>query len=603
MADRTPTGREFTERGEQLYADAQLHLACWARNYEAIDAIQQQNEEGDMCVDEHSALGLRVAVAQTARYHHDGVSSSTECLLCLERTQDVLARVNVKPSSQKRVLAGLRHACAAFAAAEDPRAFEQTIQACFAAPAGDDFGYRESLSRSFTRLRDTHRAADPRARAEQLRQALGGAGPAASAQDALVGVERLLRDVEDNYLPTPKLADFVATLDADPREAPGFVSVHGARAAPEPAFAPQPPPPPRFAQPPPAPRFAQPPPPPPQQPRFAPASPAGRAPPPPPARRSPAPPPPPRRAPATPDTGARATAGGGSPRSFGFGDSDDEIESPAPSVSESQAGAQDLTGLLPGALRRGKNAKGSRKRRRWTAEEEKAVADGYQLYGDKWAKIKREFSVFQKNGRTDQDIRDKFRNLKKKDPTLASPVRAPADGTDDEDEAAAAPAAAPKRRRTSGGAAPAPAAKPAARRTPPAAPPAAHVPPDTWVPVAAEWCRKRLVAAPGCQVHVTTVRDAFARSTKLPAAHAGALREALKRPKSRDSKAFKAELVKLVHGNLKPQVVINGKNQQGIAEFKLKGAHVADDDDEAASDGGAPEPPAEEEEEEEEAEE
>ena len=260
---------------------------------------------------------------------------------------------------------------------------------------------------------------------------------------------------------------------------------------------------------------------------------------------------------------------------------------------------------------RGKNAKGSRKRRRWTADEEKAVKDGYQLYGDKWAKILREFSVLKKGGRTSADIRDKWRNLVKKDPALAGPPkRAPADGrTDDEDdedeeEEEAAPAPAPKRRRSSGGAAPAPA--PAAAPPPPAAapapaaPPAPRVPADAWVPVCAEWCRKRLVAEPDAKVHISTVRDAFASSTALPAAHAGALREAFKRPKSRESKAFKKTLEAIVKGNIKNQVVIDGKNQVGILHFRLKGDHVADDDEEVLSDAGAAEPAAEEEEEEEE---
>ncbi len=295
-------------------------------------------------------------------------------------------------------------------------------------------------------------------------------------------------------------------------------------------------------------------------------------------------------------------------RSFGFGsDDDDEISEPAP-VSESQAAAEDLTGLLPGAPVRGKNAKGSRKRRRWTADEEKAVRDGYQLYGDKWAKILREFSVLKKGGRTSADIRDKWRNLVKKDPALAGPPkRAPADGrTDDEDdeeeeeEEAAAPAPAPKRRRSSGAAAPAP---PPAAAPAPAAPPAPRVPADAWVPVCAEWCRKRLVAEPDAKVHISTVRDAFASSTALPAAHAGALREAFKRPLSKASKAFKKELEKIAKGNIKNQVVIDGKNQVGILHFRLKGDHVADDDEEVLSDAGAAEPAAEEEEEEEEEEE
>ena len=126
------------------------------------------------------------------------------------------------------------------------------------------------------------------------------------------------------------------------------------------------------------------------------------------------------------------------------------------------------------------------------------------------------------------------------------------------------------------------------------------VPADAWVPVCAEWCRKRLVAEPDAKVHISTVRDAFASSTALPAAHAGALREAFKRPKSKESKAFKKTLEAIAKGNIKNQVVIDGKNQVGILHFRLKGDHVADDDEEVLSDAGAAEPAAEEEEEEEE---
>ena len=99
---------------------------------------------------------------------------------------------------------------------------------------------------------------------------------------------------------------------------------------------------------------------------------------------------------------------------------------------------------------------------------------------------------------------------------------------------------------------------------------------------------------------ISTVRDAFASSTALPAAHAGALREACKRPKSRESKAFKKTLEAIVKGNIKNPVVIGGKNHVGILHFRLKGDHVADDDEEVLSDAGAAEPAAEEEEEEEE---
>ena len=65
------------------------------------------------------------------------------------------------------------------------------------------------------------------------------------------------------------------------------------------------------------------------------------------------------------------------------------------------------------------------------------------------------------------------------------------------------------------------------------------------------------------------------------------------------SKAFKKTLEAIAKGNIKNQVVIDGKNQVGILHFRLKGDHVADDDEEVLSDAAA-EPAAEEEEEEEE---
>ncbi|CAH0380341.1 unnamed protein product [Pelagomonas calceolata] len=473
--DTTPPDREFCARGEQLYVEAQLDLACWRRSYPQIEHLKAAVADRELAVDSNSPLGLRVAIAQAARFHHEGVSSSRECVLCLEMTLNILTHIHVKPWNNQ-------------------------------------------------------------------------------------------------YCPEPKFAKIIRG-DAAAGAAPGFVEAAGA-AAPEPAFAPQPPPPPRFAPPPPAL---------PPQPRFPPASPARRAPPPPP-RRSPAPPPPARRSPAaprsppppppppprraaTPDTGARATAGGGSPaRSFGFGsDDDDEISEPAP-VSESQAAAEDLTGLLPGAPVRGKNAKGSRKRRRWTADEETAVKDGYQMYGDKWAKILREFSVLRKGGRTSADVRDKFRNLVKKDPALAGPPkRAPADGrTDDEDD---------ERRGGGGGA--------GAR---------AEAPPLV---------RRRRAGAGAGRRAAAAGRGARARRAAGAARAGGRVGPRLRRV-SRESKAFKKTLEAIVKGNIKNQVVIDGKNQVGILHFRLKGDHVVDDDEEVLSDAGAAEPAAEEEEEEEE---
>ena len=261
--DTTPPDREFCARGEQLYVEAQLDLACWRRNYPQIDHQKAEVAARELAVDPNSSLGLRVAIAQAARFHHEAVSSSRECVLCLEMTLDVLARVHVKPWNvhAKRALADLRRAAMLFAEGEGPQAFEQALQRAYASPADrgpDSFDYCAELARAAARLR----AADPYAR----RRALGDGDAATAARAALAGVERMLLDIENQYCPEPKFAKIIRG-DAAAGAAPGFVEAAGA-AAPEPAFAPQPPPPPRFA----------PPPPPPASPPLAPARPRRCAP-------------------------------------------------------------------------------------------------------------------------------------------------------------------------------------------------------------------------------------------------------------------------------------------------------------------------------------
>ena len=65
---------------------------------------------------------------------------------------------------------------------------------------------------------------------------------------------------------------------------------------------------------------------------------------------------------------------------------------------------------------RKKLAKGStrRKPRRFTAEETQAVEVGYQLHGNKWAKILSQSAVLRKGGRSSDDIQRKWLNLEKK---------------------------------------------------------------------------------------------------------------------------------------------------------------------------------------------
>ena len=49
--DTTPPDREFCARGEQLYVEAQLDLACWRRNYPQIDHQKAEVADRELAVD------------------------------------------------------------------------------------------------------------------------------------------------------------------------------------------------------------------------------------------------------------------------------------------------------------------------------------------------------------------------------------------------------------------------------------------------------------------------------------------------------------------------------------------------------------------------
>ena len=140
--DTTPPDREFCARGEQLYVEAQLDLACWRRSYPQIEHLKAAVADRELAVDSHSPLGLRVAIAQAARFHHEGVSSSRECVLCLEMTLNILTHIHVKPWNvhAKRALADLRRAAMLFAEGEGHAQAQRRIR-IDGELAGRDLGF------------------------------------------------------------------------------------------------------------------------------------------------------------------------------------------------------------------------------------------------------------------------------------------------------------------------------------------------------------------------------------------------------------------------------------------------------------------------------
>lgn len=59
-------------------------------------------------------------------------------------------------------------------------------------------------------------------------------------------------------------------------------------------------------------------------------------------------------------------------------------------------------------------ARGRRKRRVWSQEEIDELMEGYNKFGAQWAHILAVSPHMQATGRTGNDIKDKYRNLKKK---------------------------------------------------------------------------------------------------------------------------------------------------------------------------------------------
>jgi glutaredoxin len=50
-------------------------------------------------------------------------------------------------------------------------------------------------------------------------------------------------------------------------------------------------------------------------------------------------------------------------------------------------------------------------RQRWTEEETKLLIKCVEKHGKKWAYIHKNYPLFKKNGRTETDLKDKYRNL------------------------------------------------------------------------------------------------------------------------------------------------------------------------------------------------
>ena len=64
--DTTPPDREFCARGEQLYVEAQLDLACWRRNYPQIDHQKAEVAARELAVDVAALL-----LAQAPHLEHE----------------------------------------------------------------------------------------------------------------------------------------------------------------------------------------------------------------------------------------------------------------------------------------------------------------------------------------------------------------------------------------------------------------------------------------------------------------------------------------------------------------------------------------------------
>ena len=94
--DTTPPDREFCARGEQLYVEAQLDLACWRRGRSGTSRPPFRGPASAGRRFQFAAGPARGHRAGGAP-HHEGVSSSRECVLCLEMTLNILTHIHVKP--------------------------------------------------------------------------------------------------------------------------------------------------------------------------------------------------------------------------------------------------------------------------------------------------------------------------------------------------------------------------------------------------------------------------------------------------------------------------------------------------------------------------
>lgn len=176
----------------------------------------------------------------------------------------------------------------------------------------------------------------------------------------------------------------------------------------------------------------------------------------------------------------------------------------------------------------GKHGRPTRVRRRWTPDEERELADLMKTYGNQWALILKSSKLFQSHGRTAVDLKDKARNMLKKQLPTVSPRNDDDDDEDDDDNHT--------------------------------------IDVDAFASSVEGWCRRALVLDSDSKVHVSTVRDAYCKANPP----APAVSSELKNPKSGLSQQFRKILLSIVGEDCySKSCVIGGVNQIGLIGCRL----------------------------------
>lgn len=188
----------------------------------------------------------------------------------------------------------------------------------------------------------------------------------------------------------------------------------------------------------------------------------------------------------------------------------------------------------------GKHGRPTRVRRRWTPDEERELADLMKTYGNQWALILKSSKLFQSHGRTAVDLKDKARNMLKKQLPTVSPRNDDDDDEDDDDNHT--------------------------------------IDVEAFASSVERWCRRALVVDSDAKVHISTVRDAYCKANPpVPA-----VSSELKNPKSGLSQQFRKILLSIVgEGCYSKSCIIAGVNQIGLIGCRLRAAldEVGGDED------------------------